>query len=85
MTEKITDSIGNRFPSCHNPELRWIPGNYDSLHIESGLTPLSDGEKSVMQFLDVHDFCDRAGDCDPDTVLTDAEWRAVLRFMAQAD
>ena len=77
------DSIGDRFPLCHNPELRWRPGDYDSLHIESGLNPLSDGEETVVQFTDVYDFCDRAGDCDPDTILTDAEWDAVLRFMTE--
>ena len=81
--ESKRGSIGDRFPPCHDPELRWIPGDYDSIHIESGLNPLSDGEETVCKFIGVDDFCERAGDCSPETILTDAEWSAVLRSMAE--
>ena len=79
------DSIGDRFPPCHNPELRWRPGDYESLHIESGLHPLDDDEATVCGFQHVEDFCERAGDCSPKTILTDAEWRDLLRHMASED
>ena len=81
---KTGESIGDRFPPCHNPELRWMPGDYDSVHIESGLNPLADGEVAVRAFQGVDDFCDFAGACSPDTILTDAEWEKVLRLMVEA-
>lgn len=81
--ESASGSIGDRFPPCHNPELRWIPGDYDSLHISSGLHPLDDGEETVCKFEDVGDFCVCAGSCSPDTVLTDAQWHDILAYMAR--
>lgn len=83
--ESAPGSIGDRFPPCHNPELRWRPGDYESLHIESGLHPLDDAEVTVCGFQNVEDFCDRAGDCSPKTILTDAEWRDLLRHIASED
>ena len=78
----VEQTIGERFPDCHTPELRWRPGERDTLHIESGLTPCSEGEVTVCEFADVADFCDMAGECSPDTMLTDAEWQSVLEFLA---
>lgn len=80
---ETTATIAERFGNCHNPVLRWTPGDYETLRIKSGLTPCDEGEETVREFMGVDDFCDMAGDCTPDTELTDGEWEAVLKYMAE--
>ena len=58
-----------------------IGGDYETLHICSGLTPCDDNEEDVCSFMGVGDFCTAAGVCDEETVITDDEWAVVLRGM----
>lgn len=81
--ENTTATIGERFGNKHDPVLRWTPGKYDTLRIESRHTPCDDGEENVREFAHVYDFCTMAGDCSPETELTDSEWAEVLRLMAE--
>ena len=78
-----TETIGERFPNCHNPALKWIPGHAETLRIESALTPNDEGVETVCEFAHVFDFCDCAGECSPDTELTDAEWLDILTGMVE--
>lgn len=77
------ETIGERFGNRHNPALKWIPGRPETLHIESALTPNNEGEETVRVFAGVGDFCEYLGECDEDTVMTDAEWQSVLVQLAQ--
>lgn len=78
-----TATISERFGNAHNPALKWIPGKPETLHIESALTPNNEGETTVMEFAGVDDFCERLGECNPDTEMTDTEWQNALAMLAE--
>jgi hypothetical protein len=82
MRKADTKTIAERFPTCHDPALKWVPGKHDTLHIESALAPNIEGEETVQEFADVWDFCEYAGAFSPDMELTDEEWRNTLLWLA---
>lgn len=43
--ENTTATIGERFGNKHDPVLRWTPGKYDTLRIESRHTPSPKGKE----------------------------------------
>lgn len=75
-----TKTIGERFGNSHNPCLT-RNNETGELYIQSKFS-CCDYETIICEFGGVDDFCDGAGDCSPDTELTDAEWDSILAGMA---